>query len=122
MRSRLRRASWPKSVPPCFRHRFDAEAVDWLSQLSSNVSSVSDLGQLGSDLGSELSSGVQLDAGGLGAGGGDLLGRAVSDELIYYQLGAVVSTVATVAVLLLVCFWGRCSRLGVGVGSAIALI
>ena len=122
MRSRLRRASWPKSVPPCFRHRFDAEAVDWLSQLSSNVSSVSDLGQLGSDLGSELSSGVQLDAGGAGAGGGDLLGRAVSDELIYYQLGAVVSTVATVAVLLLVCFWGRCSRLGVGVGSAIGLI
>ena len=120
--SSLRRASGPKPVPSWSRHRFDAEAVDWLSQLSSNVSSVSDLGQLGSDLGSELSSGVQLDAGGLGAGGGDLLGRAVSDELIYYQLGAVVSTVATVAVLLLVCFWGRCSRLGVGVGSAIALI
>ena len=96
-------------MPSWSRHRFDAEAVDWLSQLRSNLS-VSDLSNLGSDLGSELSSGIQLDAGALGAdaGGGDLRGRAMSDELIYYQLGAVVSTVATVAVLMLICFWGRC--------------
>ena len=109
MMSSLRRASGPKPVPSWSRHRFDAEAVDWLSQLSSNLS-VSGLSNLGSDLGSELSSGIQLDAGALGAdaGGGDLRGRAVSDELIYYQLGAVVSTVATVAVLMLICFWGRC--------------
>ena len=107
--SSLRRASGPKPVPSWSRPRFDAEAVDWLSQLSSNLS-VSGLSNLGSDLGSELSSGIQLDAGALGAdvGGGDLRGRAVSDALLYYQLGAVVSTVATVAVLMLICFWGRC--------------
>jgi hypothetical protein len=106
---------------------FDADAVHWLSQLSANITSVSDLSglrdlgsELSSELGSELSSGIQLGAGaggagdagagGAGAGGGDLLGKAVSDELIYYQLGAVLSTVATAAVLMLLCFWGRCIR------------
>ena len=120
----------PQPAPPCSRHRFDAEAtVDWLGQLSSNVSRSdlgnlgSNLGDLGSELGSELGSGGRLDSGALGAdagGGGELLGRALSDERIYYQLGAVLSTVATVAVLLLICFWGRCGR-GLGLGLALTL-
>ena len=91
---------------------FDAEAVGWLKELGSGDLSLSELGELGSN----LSANAQANAGALGAGAADgsLLQRAVADEQLYYQLGAVLSAVATVVVLMLVCFWAKCAPSGSG--------